>query len=138
MDWITQTIAIGNYLDAQDAALLTRERIRSALSLDGTLNASMAENLGLKQIVCVPLKDGPGNKPIAFRRAIKWVSDLVETFPPLLVQCHAGRSRSPVIVAGHLMQTQALSAEAAIARVAEQREIAITSCLVDLLACVEE
>lgn len=36
MDWITDRIAIGNYLDAQDRTLLQAEGVRAVLSLDGT------------------------------------------------------------------------------------------------------
>ena len=35
MDWITDQIAIGNYLDAQDLELLRREGIAPILCLDG-------------------------------------------------------------------------------------------------------
>jgi len=34
MDWITDEIAIGNYLDALDVGMIRREGIASALSLD--------------------------------------------------------------------------------------------------------
>jgi hypothetical protein len=43
VDWITDDVAIGNYLEALDATLLTRHGFRSALSLDGTLTEQQLE-----------------------------------------------------------------------------------------------
>ncbi len=39
VDWITEHVAIGNYLEAQDTELLRRHGFRSVLSLDGSLVA---------------------------------------------------------------------------------------------------
>ena len=50
MDWITETIAIGNYLEAQDVALLRKHGIRSILSLDRTLQNAAPTSLGLNAI----------------------------------------------------------------------------------------
>jgi hypothetical protein len=51
MDWITDQVAIGNYQEAQDAALLKHNGFRSALSLDGTLAERHAAEFGLAQVV---------------------------------------------------------------------------------------
>ncbi len=133
MDWITDQIAIGNYLDAVDAELLRREGMQSALSLDATLHGRDPASLGLRRIEVVSLEDAPGNDPRLFRRAIEFLSELVEQAPPVLVQCHAGRSRSAVVVAGYLMQSQELDSHAAIELVAAKREIAITAGVERLL-----
>lgn len=66
MDWITDHIAIGNYLDAQNIDLLRESGFRSALSLDGTLTAQHAAQMGLAEIVCVRLIDGPGMNCVSF------------------------------------------------------------------------
>jgi hypothetical protein len=133
VDWITDTIAIGNYLEAQDRQLLQSQSIASVLSLDGTLRGMDAGALGLREIEIVPLEDRPGNDPRLFRRAIDALARLVREAPPVLVQCHAGRSRSAVVVAGHLAHTLGIEAAEAIARVAAKREIAITPGLEQLL-----
>ena len=65
--------------------------------------------------------------------AILDLERLCQASPPVLVQCHAGRSRSAAIVAGYLMRAHELSPVDAMARVAAKREINITSALVDLL-----
>ena len=126
MNWITDTIAIGNYLDATDTAVQQSEGISSLLCLDGKLRASDAERLGLVEIVSVPLIDGDGNTPAAFEQAVRAVERLSTLRPRLLVQCHAGRSRSVIIVAAHLMRMDRLRPQEAIQRIAEHREIAIT------------
>ena len=51
----------------------------------------------------------------------------------LLVQCHAGRSRSVIVVAAHLMRTERLRPEEALERVAARREVAITPGIERLL-----
>lgn len=133
LDWITDQIAIGNYLDAQDIELLCHSKIRSALSLDGTLYGKVPAECGLQRIECVMLEDAPGNDPRLFRRSIDSLADLVTTTPPVLVQCHAGRSRSAVVVAGYLIKHCDMTVEDALALLAAKREIAITAGVERLL-----
>src|SRR5947209_20160752 len=108
MDWITEDIATGNYLDAQDAALLQREGIRSVLSLDRTLEGKNPSSFGLAAIEAIPLDDGPGNDLRLFERAVDALDSLRQNAGPVLVQCHAGRSRSAIVVAGHFMKTRGI------------------------------
>jgi hypothetical protein len=133
MDWVTPSIAIGNHLEAQDKELLRRERIQSVLSLDGSLQGRRPANLGLVAIEVVPLDDAPGNDPRLFRQAVNALSALVRDRGPVLVQCHAGRSRSAVVVAGYLVVSLGIEPEDALAQVAERREIAVTKGLERLL-----
>ena len=104
MNWITDQIAIGNYLDAQDLELLRREGIMSILSLDGSLAGRAPSELGVQKIAAMKLQDGPGNDRATFLQAVDTLARFVSASPPVLVQCHAGRSRSVVIVAGHPRQ----------------------------------
>jgi protein-tyrosine phosphatase len=133
MDWITETIAIGNYLDAQDKDLLRRESVVSVLCLDRTLEGKTAAAFGLKAIEVVPLEDAPGNDPQFFLLAVQTLSRLAKQHGRVLVQCHAGRSRSAVVVAGHLMKVLGIDADQALARVAAKREIAVTAGVERLL-----
>ena len=133
LDWIEHDIAIGNFTEAKDAELLEKARISSALSLDGTLSGVLPQSLKLKKIEVVRLEDGPGNDLRLFNMAINALDELVRTAPPVLVQCHAGRSRSVVVVAAHLMKRLGIDASTALARVAARREIAITPGLEQLL-----
>lgn len=133
MDWITDRVAIGNYLEARDAAFLVQHGFRSVLSLDGTLTEEHAAQYGLAEVASYPLVDGPGNDLRVFRFAVEDLRRLAASHSPVLVQCHAGRSRSAVAVAAHLMEACGASPEEAIALVAAKREINITPALVDLL-----
>jgi protein-tyrosine phosphatase len=133
MDWITDTVAIGNYREAQDPALLRREGIASALSLDRTLQGRDPAELGLREIEAVPLEDGPGNDPRLFRRAVDALEGLARRHPPVLVQCHAGRSRSAVVVAAFLMRSLRVEADEALAGIAARRPIAVSEGLQRLL-----
>jgi protein-tyrosine phosphatase len=133
MDWITDEVAIGNYLEAQDTALLRASRFRSVLSLDGTLTPGQAADLGVEEVVVIRLLDGPGNDLFTFRRAVAAVTELVENRSPVLVQCHAGRSRSAVVVAGYLVRALGLDPEEALAQVSARREICVTRGLEELL-----
>ncbi len=133
MDWITDKIAIGNYVEAQDAALLKEHGFKSAVSLDGTLSPKQAPEFGMSEIVICRMIDGAGNDLRAFRLVVGDLRRLVKQQPPVFVQCHAGRSRSVAVVAGYLMLTEKLNPDDAVALVASKREIKIASELVDLL-----
>jgi protein-tyrosine phosphatase len=133
LDWITDEVAIGNYLEARDAAFLKQHAFRSLVSLDGSLSASHAAEFGLAEVVAYRLIDGAGNDLRVFQYAIVDLRRLVQRHPTVLVQCHAGRSRSAVVVAAYLMQAYKLCPTEAIAAVAARREINITPELVELL-----
>ena len=133
MDWITDEIAIGNFLDALDVERVRREGFASALSLDGTLYGKEPGQCGFQRIEVVRLEDAPGNEPRLYRLSVAYLEELVQDAPPVLVQCHAGRSRSAVVVAGYLVTTRGLAPEEALALVASKREIAVTAGLERLL-----
>src|SRR5947209_15504187 len=129
MDWITDEIAIGNYLDAKDRDLLLRERVKSILALTRDSEGVSPETLGLIAIEVVPLDDAPTNDARLFGRALDSLARLVHDAGPVLVHCHAGRSRSVVVVAGYLMRVLGIGADEALARVAQKREVAVTEGL---------
>jgi protein-tyrosine phosphatase len=133
VDWITAQIAIGNYLEARDAEALRRHGIRSVMSLDGSLTAEDASRLGVDTVVAFRLIDGVGNDARVFKLAIESLRDLVSSYAPVLVHCHAGRSRSVVIVAGHLANALGISCEEGIARVTNKRAVNVTPTLKELL-----
>ena len=133
MDWITDNIAIGNYLDARDAALLQLHAFRAVLSLDGTLSTGDAKKLGLCEVACHRLIDGAGNDTRVFSLAVDALLRLADSCPPVLVQCHAGRSRSVVVVAAYLIRTKGMSAEQALKHVSSRRAANVTAALANLL-----
>ena len=104
MTFITDTIAIGNFLDAQDHAALQEAGIRSILCLNGLLSGLQPDDLGVEAMTCFNFTDGSGNDPQLFDRAVKIVGQYAQQNPKLLVHCHAGKSRSVMVVASHLVR----------------------------------
>lgn len=107
---------------------------RSMVSLDGSLTEEHTAEFGLAEAATYRLIDGAGNDPRVFRHAVD-VDDLrrlARLQPPVLVQCHAGRSRSAVVVAAYLMHVRKLEPEQAVAAVAAKRQINVTPALVQL------
>jgi protein-tyrosine phosphatase len=137
MDWITDTIAIGDYLESQTQTLLVEHKIRSVLSLVRVPDALSVENLGVEAVCVIPLIDGAGNDPRWFSEAIDTLEYLVKANAPVLIHCRAGRSRSPAVVAGYLMRLHGISCDEAVCRVAEKRDIFVVQELIGLLEKLE-
>lgn len=104
MNFITDSIAIGNTHDATDLAGLQAAGIRSILCLNGQLAGRTPEDCGVDELTCLNLVDGKGNDPWLFERAVKAVGHHATKHPKLLVHCQAGKSRSVMVVACHLVR----------------------------------
>lgn len=122
MDWITDTVAIGNLEEAQDAELLRQHSIRSVLSLIRLPGANCTTSGEVQRTVVIPLIDGPGNDMRLVQRAVDALAELSREAPPVFVHCRAGRSRSAIIVAGFLMKSLGIEADDALKYVAAKRE----------------
>ncbi len=114
MDWITPNVAIGNYLD-----------VDASTDVDWILclKPGCCERRRDRDVECIPLVDGPGNTPERLRDAVAFIEDVVGAGERVLVHCHAGRSRSVVVVALYLMRERGITAEGALEYIAERREI---------------
>ena len=133
MDWITEDLLIGNYLDAKDVSGLKQRGVRSILCLDGSLAGEDYSTHGIKEIAVIELIDGAGNRPEIFMKAVRTLARLRGDHSPVLVHCHAGRSRSAVVVASHFMRDHGLSLAEAMNTISEKREVIITSGLQEAL-----
>jgi len=133
MDRITDSIWIGNYLDAQNQEALASAGIRSTLCLDGSLAGGRAEALGLERIEVVELIDGSGNAPAKFLRAVRLLGELSVKHAPVLVHCHAGQSRSAAVVCKFFMQKEGNTLAEAMRRITCKRRVAIISGLQEAL-----
>ena len=125
MDWITEQIAIGNVFDAR---CLPRE-IETVLCL----LAGCCTHRTDVDARCVPLQDGPGNRSGDLEEALRFLDDAVRAGERVLVHCHAGRSRSVVVVARHLMRSRGITPQAALELIASKREIYLSPGIEDLL-----
>jgi protein-tyrosine phosphatase len=116
MDWITDQIAIGNFLDAQnppagiDAILCLKPQCCDEARTDVSA-------------LCIALKDGAGNRREDVLEAIDFISETVTAGERVLVHCHAGRSRSVCVVAAYLMKHSGLSRSGALAIIETKREV---------------
>ena len=126
MDWITEDIAIGNYLDGENGDLHRSSGIRSLVCLNNGLRGTTPEARRVDALANFDLKDGPGNNLEVFRRAVESVEHSAKRHPKLVVYCHAGRSRSVVVVAAHLMRARGWTVQEALSFVWSKREAELT------------
>ena len=136
MDWITDTIAIGTFLEARNHALRVAAGIRSIICLDAVLRDPDESSLDVDDYEVIDFADGPGNDPRLFDQAVRLVGVLSEQSPKLLVHCRAGRSRSVVVVAGYLMRERRWSCDEAITFIGGRRDIELTPGIEGLLRSV--
>ena len=121
MTFITDTIAIGNFIDAEDRATREAVGIRSILCLNGLLKGCKPADCGVEALACFNLTDGSGNDPWTFDRAVRIVGNYAFEHPKLLVHCQAGRSRSVMVVACHLVRQNAWDLRQALAFIYAKR-----------------
>lgn len=121
MIFITETIAIGNFVDAENRAAREAAGIRSILCLNGHFYEWKQADCGVEALTCFNLRDGSGNDPWLFDRAVKIVGEYALKHPKLLVHCHAGRSRSVMVVASHLVSQNSWDLRQALAFIYSKR-----------------
>jgi protein-tyrosine phosphatase len=129
MDWITDDILIGNYLDAQDLETLQREGVKSIIGLNGESYALPYGEHMITKIKVFDFVDGAGNDPDLFLTAVDTLQHYrrTRTRAPVFVHCHAGKSRSAVLVAVHLMRDENMSLSDAMKLIGSKRDIRITT-----------
>ncbi|MBA4386896.1 MAG: hypothetical protein C0404_02880 [Verrucomicrobia bacterium] len=118
MDWITDSIAIGNFVDAENPD----PKIDFILCLKPECNVERSDI----ETVHIPLIDGSGNSSHHYRDAVRKLARAVVAGKKVLVHCHAGRSRSATIVAKYLMESMGISSDEALAVISQKREICLT------------
>ena len=133
MDWITDTIAIGTFLEARSHTLRVDAGIRSIICLDAILRDPDEPNLDLDYYEVIDFADSAANDARVFDQAVRLVGVLSEQSPKLLVHCRAGRSRSVVVVAGYLMRERHWSWDKALAFIGARRDIQLTPGIEELL-----
>ena len=127
MDWITEYIAIGNNIDAQN---LKCGEFDAVLCL---VEDCCDEDDDRFDVINIPLMDSGGNSRVAIKKAIEFIDDVVSHNEKILVHCHAGRSRSVCIVARYLMFKQRISSQEALELIEEKREIYLSPGIEEIL-----
>lgn len=127
MDWITNTLAIGNFLDARK---VRESEVEAILCLKS--DCCNEDNREF-DILCVPLVDGAGNCVRDILDAINFVDDVVSNGDRILIHCHAGRSRSVCIAAKFLMRAENLTSHQALQRIEKKRDIYLSPGIEEIL-----
>ena len=121
MDWITDQVAIGNYIDA---GRLMPGEVNAVLCLKPDCCDDDSTDF---DILCVPLIDGRGNSLDELDDAVEFIREIVASGEKVLVHCHAGRSRSVVVVARYLMKYEGMTSLDTLKLISSKREVCITS-----------
>lgn len=132
VDFITDEIAIGSLAQLHQPGVLEPYSFRSILSVDDkeTILPPHFKKLATRHVA---LRDAAGNGLTRFEEAVSTLKDLVDSKSPVFVHCHAGRSRSPAVVAGYLVVERGVEPDFALDYIASRREINVAPPLRDLL-----
>lgn len=126
MNWITPHIAIGNVQDAQILA----SGVDTILCLKPNCCSEDREDV---EVISLPFIDGSGNRARDLRDAIDSIDAAVQGGEKILVHCHAGRSRSVMVVAAYLVARCGLTAQSALNLIQSKREIFLSPGIEELL-----
>jgi atypical dual specificity phosphatase len=128
MDWITDHIAIGNFVDAQSDRL--PDQVEAVLCLREGCSCEARTDVDALHI---PLLDGPGNSREDVAEAIRFIDEVVTAGDRILVHCHAGRSRSVIVVAKYLMRVRGMTSASALTLIESKREVYLSPGIEELL-----
>lgn len=112
--WITDNVAIG---DSQDGKKADNKVFDAVLNV--AIDLDIKDNF--KWRYKVGLLDGPGNHMHMFMAAVLVLDALVSQDKKVLVHCHAGLSRSPIVVATWVATTGVTSLEHATEEICKLR-----------------
>lgn len=126
MDWITDSIAIGDFTDVESAPA----EVDAILCLKQ--DCCDEENTNV-DVFCLPMVDGAGNDLRLVGHAVDFIDDVVSSGEKILVHCHAGRSRSVCVVARYFMIKHRLTSHQALSKIEEKREIYLSPGIEELL-----
>ncbi len=127
MDWITENIEIGNFLDVEQAS---SEELNAILCVK---TDCCSEDNTEFDIMCMPLIDGVGNDKRYLNDALDFIHDVVSNGEKILVHCHAGRSRSVCVTARYFMVKQGITSHQALEKIRAKREIYLSPGIEEIL-----
>ena len=124
--YVTDELAIG---DSQDARYLTQDKFDAALCVAIDLDICDKEIPDVKTYYVrrhkIGLYDGPGNHPLVFASAVLTLEGLISQNKRVLVHCHAGQSRSPMVAAAWVAYKGRTSLEDALEQIMAARKLTI-------------
>jgi atypical dual specificity phosphatase len=130
--WITDTIAITNFVSAHDKDVLAEHHIKGVLCLDRDLEGCPSTARGVDYVRVVHLNDG-ANELFFFREAVAALEEMVAGSGRVIVHCRAGRSRSIAVVAAYLKRALNIEANDALEIVRSKRQSAVAPELIRLV-----
>lgn len=126
MDWITEQIAIGNFIDAKNIS----NEVNAILCLKENCCDEGRVDL---EILTIPLLDGSGNNKRFFDEAVDFIDNVVSGGEKILIHCHAGRSRSVCILARYFMIKYGMNRKEALSKIEAKREIYLSPGIEEIL-----
>jgi len=113
--WITENVAIGEYLDTLNRELLKKEKIECVLSVREFSSEKEEEMCNFLDIDYYHVQVGAHQEPdpikIELRTAAYMLELLSQKYKRILVHCAAGIDRAPFVVAYWLASTTCLMQE---------------------------
>ena len=134
MDWVTDAVAIGTAVEAHSPGFREQHGFQGLVSLDGSMTIQKAYSLGYDDVICSPMKDGPGNDLETFRHTVDALIAMVQDSRPVFVHCHAGKSRSVTVIAAFLVVTRGWTIRQAYGFIANTRAIQVQPGLPELIS----
>jgi protein-tyrosine phosphatase len=116
MDWVDETVAIGNIIDSQNRAELNKNQIDVMLDARGCFRL----DIGLlgKDVPEVPVKE-------KIQREVDVLLALATAKIKVLVYCFQGHDRSPFLIAVYLSKKLGISIDEAYSEVARKHRSTI-------------
>lgn len=126
MDFITERIAIGNRHEAADIEMLQANSITAVLNVAYDLdirypNLDSSPYRFAIEYHKVGLIDGQGNEATTLAAAVYMLAQLLARHEKVFVHCHAGISRSTIVVSTYLAHAELTNFDDALAIVQARR-----------------
>lgn len=122
MKRITENIYIGNSDDVLSEEALLLDGITSVVIVANDFDTVVVPDYEKVLINHQGIVAGPGNYLTDFDKTVKTVQELVSASHKVLIACHSGRDRSPVVATAVISQQQNISFDESWKMVVEELE----------------
>lgn len=106
MEFVTERIAVGHSSDAMNERGMIHSDIKAALNVADDLSVEPYEFIMCKHegLVC-----GPGNTIMNVEKAVTAATMLLTVHQKILIFCHSGQDRSPLVAAAVIAETEKIT-----------------------------